>query len=396
MAVRRFAAWAVLALVVPAFAGCASKDAPAATGPDVSGGTVGGSAPTGSSATAAPAPQPAPISGTSARWHFHDYWHGNPTIVLFDAHVNLSAGAGGLSALVDLPQGVIVPPETGFLLVNVSWPASPAGSTAGLVNVTYRPADSNDFFPIKDAANGKAIVIPTTESMCDVPHRQKSLWAFNLTAAPSSDVPPGLPGTELHVVVSATIGRPLFIDPPHFNWWSGSDVLDLVKTTQGAIATAGTPQGNATLPDASGLLAGGAPPSPDRVSSTAASANRSVTVPATAGRIVPEGATNVVAVLNWSPDEPTMPRLKLTYEEQNYPSSGALQTAVDGATSRVFILPVQPGQTDTTYSNRTTWQFHVVPEGDSAAAFKGGFTLTVWVTRLPYADAVKMAQGGKA
>jgi hypothetical protein len=392
VATRRLAAWAVVALVLPALAGCASKETPAAAG-SVSGGSVGGTAPSASPTVAA---QPPPISGTSARWHFHDYWHGKPTIVLLDTHVNLTPALGGLAALVELPQGVIVPPEAGRLSVNVTWAEPTTGPSMGLVNLTYRPADSNDFLPIRDAENGKAVLIATTESMCDVPHRQKSLWAFNLTAKPSGDVPPGVPNTDVRVIVTATIGRPLFIDPPHFNWWQGGDTLDLVRTTAGALVTGTSPQGNVTLPDATSILGGGVPPQPDHVAPLVSGTNRSATIPASPGRIVPEGALTVVALLNWTSDAPGAPKLKLTYEEQNNPSSGPLPIVVDGAGSRVFVLPIQPPQTDTTYSNRTTWQFHVLPEGDSATAFKGTYVLTAWVTRLAPGDAVKVAQGGAA
>jgi hypothetical protein len=386
----RLAAWAVLALVLPALAGCASKhDTPAAS---VSGGTIGG----GSAATGAPRsmamPDAAPINGTSARWHFHDYWHGKPTIILADQDLQLQPSVGGLSAILELPQGVIVPPETGYLTVNVTWPA-PA---TGVINLTYRPSDSNDFATIKDAASGSPVIIPTSESMCDVPHRQKSLWAFNLTAMPSTDASnAGAPTNQVHVVVRATIGRPLFIDPPHFNWWQGGEALDLVKSVTMDLGTVATAQaGNVTAPDPTALLPKGTtPPTQSDVAATARQANESARIPATGGRIVPEGAANVVVLLNWTPAGPQMPKLRVTYQEQNFPSSGAMPVTVEGDTSRIFVLPIQPGQTDTTYSNRTTWEFHVLPEGDGAAAFKGTFTLTAWTTRLSQAEAVAMAKG---
>lgn len=390
---RRLAAWAVLALVLPALAGCASKETPASTG-SVDGGRIGGakSTTTSSSSSSAEVPPPPPITGTSARWHFHDYWKGHPTITLTDQNVTLTPTLQGLSAVVELPQGVIVPPETGLITINLSW-ASPS---TGVINLTYRPSDSVDFLPYADAESGHAVRIFTTESNCDVPHRQKSLWAFNLTAKPSADpATPGFPTTQLRLVVQATIGRPLFIDPPHFDWWRDSEVIDLVRTTSGELSTLASPAANATIPDPTSIPGAlGVPPTQDNAAAFVQSVNRSARIPATPGRIVPEGATNVVVLLNWSAKAPQMPKLTVTYEEQNNPSSGELPVTVDGDQSRIFVLAVRPPQTDTTYSNRTTWQFHVIPEGDPAGAFEGSYQMTAWVTRLSGAEAVKIAQGG--
>ena len=358
------AGWLLAALVlVPALAGCAD-DAPEAE-PMQQGGGTGSAAPTVDPAPVAPKPK-----GTSERWHFHDYWKGAPTITLLDVNVTLNAtpngpdGLPGLGAIVEFPNGVIVPAETGYLTVNATWDPE----TAGLLNLTYRPADSNDYLPAGDLALAEGLVIPTTESMCDVPHRQQSFWRFNVTAKPGG-TPPSLPAREVRLVVTATIGRPLFIDPPHLDWWAGGDVIPLVQGAQGEVATASTRAANVTLP-----LGGGAPgpatapePSPVRV-------------PVDQGRIVPEGAKSVVVMLNWTTDVPGV-KLALGYREANLPSEGTLEVAQDGAGSRVFVLPVQQAQTDTTYSNRTTWEFHVKPEG-TEGAFKGAFTLVAWTSRL--------------
>lgn len=343
------------------FAGCAKDEDPAPTGP---------TSQTGSGVTADPTPAPvAPKpKGTSERWHFHDSWKGLPTIVLLDRNVTFNATAQGpdglpaLSAIVDLPPGVTVPAETGFLTVNVTW--EPA--TTGLVNVTFRPADSNDFQPAGEAARGVALVIGTTESMCDVPHRQQSFWKFNFTSKPGGS-PPAVPAKDVRVVITATIGRPLFIDPPHLDWWQGGDTIPLVAGAKGEVATATTRAGNVTLPGT---------PAPG----TVPTAGSTVRVPVDVGRIVPEGAKSIVAILNWTTDVPGV-KLQLAFKEGNLPSEGLLTVAKDGAGSRVFTLPVQQAQTDTTYSNRTTWEFTVKPDGQEGA-FKGTFTLVAWTSRL--------------
>jgi hypothetical protein len=186
----------------------------------------------------------------------------------------------------------------------------------------------------------------------------------------------------IHVNVTATIGRPLFIDPPHVDWWQGATVLPLVAGAKGEIATATTREGNVTvtgLPDST-------PPS---------AAPQDVVVPVDAGRIVPEGAASVVVVLNWTSQAPSQ-KLAVRYKEGNLPSEGPMQVAKDGDGHRVFVVPVQPPQTDTTYSNRTTWEFHVVPEGGTGteAAFDGSFTLVAWVTTLQPGDATRAVTGG--
>lgn len=353
-----------LLVLAGALAGCAGE-APSATDEPVTRGSGTGAAPTtGGSTTEVVRPK-----GTSDRWHFHDSWKGSPVLTLVERNVTLNAtptgpeGLPSLSAIIELPPGVTVPAETGYLTVNVTW----APETTGLVNFSYRPADSNDYVPAGDLALGQAILIPTTESMCDVPHRQQSFWRFNFTAKPGGS-PPAVPARELHVVITATIGRPLFIDPPHLDWWATGDVIPLVKATKGDLATATTRAGNLTLPGLGGAPAPEAP------------RGESARVPVDEGRIVPEGAKSVVVMLNWTSELPGA-KLALGYREGNLPSEGPLQLAKDGEGTRLFVLPIQQAQTDTTYSNRTTWEFIVRPDG-SEGAFRGTYEVHAWVTRL--------------
>lgn len=370
-----------LLVLAPSLAGCANDE-------PVSTGTSGGE-PTGSGSPILSPTQPEEVRprGTSERWHFHDYWKGNPTITLAELNLTLNAtpqGGDGLpavSAAFELPHGVIVPPETGFLTFNVSWD-DPSG---GVVNLTYRPADSNDFFVAGDIMRGVALVLNTTESMCDVPHRQASAWKFNVTAKPSADAP-GLPPRDIKLSITATIGRPLFIDPPHLNWWRDGETIPLVVGASGELRTAQTPAGNATLPAPTSLVpTAGVPPEPALPAPD--DFTQTYRVPVDGGRIVPEGTKTIVAMLNWTSTAPEG-KLALRFVENNYPSEGALEIASDAAGSRIFVLKVAQAQTDTTYSNRTTWEFRVVPEGDTVAAFDGTFTLVAWASRLEPAAAV--------
>lgn len=331
-----------------------------------------------SAATTEPVFVPKPAS---QRWHFHDYWHGTPVITLLNATVTLNAsvddgGARVLSTLVSLPSGVIVPAETGFLTVNVSWAAA-VPLPGGAVNLTYRPADSNQYFGAGNLSNGRAVFVLTTESMCDVPHRQESLWAFNLTAVPNG-TPPLLPSQDVHLNITATIGRPLFIDPPHLDWWMGNSILPLVTNAKGDIAaTATTKGGNVTLPMEVQTVTPTSAPAPIRVA-------------VDKDRIVPEGAASIVVLLNWSSQAPNA-KLNVRYHESNLPSDGPLKIVKESANSRTFVLDVKPPQTDTTYSNRTTWEFYVKPDpsGLDTGAFQGSFTMLAWISTLAPEEAVK-------
>lgn len=383
---RRLAAFAALLLVVPAFAGCTDEE-PAGTKEPLKTGSTGGSATTGGSTTGtggAPTAQPPRPKGTSERWHFHDYWGMSPTITLVDVNVTLQPTTGGdglpaLSALVELPQGTIVPPETGSLTFNATW----NHTKGGLINLTVRPADSNDFHVVGDLALGQPMEVGITESMTDVPHRQQSFWRFNLTAKPDMGTPPQVPTNEVRFTVTATIGRPLYIDPPHVNWWQDREVISVVEETTGRFQGATTPAANLSIPDPTGV----SPTQPKPAAFT-----QPQRVPVDEGRIVPEGSKSVVVSLAWESQAPNA-KLKVLWKEGNSLTQGAMEVVTDGGGSRVFAIAVTPGQTDTTYSNRTTWEFQVLPDGEPPT-FSGTYTLKAWAARLAPADAVAEAMDG--
>ena len=368
-------------------AGCTQGDPPATAPTKASVPSPGPSS--GSPVTATPSP--AAPRGTSERWHFHDYWQNDPTITLYEGDVTFNVtpmGADGLptlNAIVDLPHGTIVPPETGFLTLTVDWEGETPAS-GGLVNITYKPADSNEFFWAGDAAAKVPVILNTTESNCDVPHRQASAWRFNLTAKPGGADAAGLPPKTFHFNITATIGRPLFIDPPHLNWWRNGDTIPLVEAASGKIHSVSTPAANATVPDPSTIEppapgVPGVPPERPALPVKAEDLSTTYRVPIDDARIVPEGTKTVLAMLNWTSQVPDA-KLSLRYRENNLPSEGAMELLADGAGARVYVLKPAAASTDTTYSNRTTWEFTVVPEGAPLATFEGEFTLVAWASRL--------------
>lgn len=366
----------VLALILaaPALAGCASRTQGEPARPNNAANVPFSDETSAPPVTVTPKP-------TSARWHFHDYWHGTPVITLLNTTVTLNftvdeSGARVLSTLVSLPSGVIVPAETGMLTINVTWPEA-VPVPGGAVNLTYKPADSNLFYGAGNLSSGRATYVMTTASMCDVPHRQESLWKFNLTAVPNG-TPPLLPARDVLVNITATIGRPLFIDPPHLDWWLGNPVIPLVTNAKGEVAATFVTKGaNLTLPT-------------DPQTATPSNTPADVRVSMDDGRIVPEGANSLVVVLNWTTQMPNA-KLGVRYKESNQPSEGALKIMKDGAASRTFVLGLRPPQTDTTYSNRTTWEFHVRPDpsGVDSGAFSGSFTLNAWASTLTPDEALK-------
>lgn len=379
---RRLAALAALLVAFPALAGCSDPEDELSAGTTTSGSSTAnpmpGSTGTGTT-TSAPPPR---IKSPNERWHFHDYWGQSPTITLVEGWYRLAptTGADGLpalSAIVELPQNVIVPPETGSLEFNVTWNETALTK----LNLTFRPADSNDFHPAGDLARQVPLKVNTTESMCDVPHRQQSFWRLNFSAVRPSGVPPVASPVEFHLNLSATIGRPLFIDAPHINWWQDMEMIPLVTAASGTFQGAATPVANVSLPD-----------DLSPTSTTPATFTQRERVPVDAGRIVPEGAKSVVVMLNWTDASPPGAKLKVRWKEGNSLTEGVLDVAVDSEGGRVFSLPVTPGQTDTTYSNRTTWEFHVLPDSEPAA-FHGSYTLVAWASRLtPEATVAALTQ----
>lgn len=377
-------------LLAPAFAGCVggAKDEPGSeplkpgsTSSGSGGSGSGSSSGSGSGSTAVTPPKP---KGSAERWHFHDYWKNTPVITLLDANLTLGPavdanGVPGLGVLVELPQGTIVPPETGYLTLNATWEGAPGGA----LNLTYRPADSNDFLPAGDLSNGLPFVLLTTESMCDVPHRQQSFWRFNLTATPGG-TPPAPPAKDFRLVLTAHIGRPLFIDPPHVNWWQDRETIPLVEKTQGEFQGAAVADKNLTVPNPLGAQ----PTSAARPSAFMEPQRVGVTP----GRIVPEGAKSVVVALTWKADAPPGAKLKVAWSEGNAMTNGTMDVVSEGEGSRVFAIPLTPGQTDTTYSNRTTWEFRVLPDGERPA-FRGTYEFEAWASRLAPAEAVADAVG---
>lgn len=392
----RLSALVALVLLAPAFAGCVggAKDepgseplTPGSTSTGSGSGSTGGSTSTGAGGSGATATPPRPKS-SAERWHFHDYWKNTPVITLLDANLSLTPavdanGVPGLGALVELPQGTIVPPETGYLTLNVTWEGAPGGA----MNLTYRPADSNDFLPAGDLSNGIPFVLPTTESMCDVPHRQQSFWRFNLTAAVGGMPPAPMASKDLRFVITANIGRPLFIDPPHVNWWQDRQTIPLVEKTTGEFQGVSAADKNLTIPNP----LGGQPASVARP----AAFTQPQRVSVSEGRIVPEGAKSVVVALTWKADAPPGAKLKVAWSEGNAMTNGTMEVVAEGEGGRVFAIPLTPGQTDTTYSNRTTWEFRVLPDGDPPA-FRGAYEFVAWASKLGPADAVADAMGGGA
>ncbi len=318
------------------------------------------------------------------RWHFHNYWGLNPNLTVFDGVVTLSPQ--NLSAAVvptvvavggvkfGLPYGRIIPPETGTVTVTILYNASPA---LGEIDVSYKPANLAKFVPAGTVAAGGSVAIPTTEPMADVPHRGRSVWEFRLASANKERTPTSAVG-DVHVVVVATIGRPIFVDRPHIDHWKGLDLLPVLADERLARA-AKTPREHPYL---------------DLNASSGTEFRDSLAefLPAN-GSVVPEGTRTLLARLQWTGTLPSDPSLlALEFIEENSGAFGAGKLVADNAGERLYKIEVSPRQTDNPYGNQSTWRFLVMLEGQ-AGAFDGRIRLDVWATRTALDEAQFPAAG---
>ncbi|MHB8606000.1 MAG: hypothetical protein ACYDCK_12170 [Thermoplasmatota archaeon] len=329
---------------------------------------------------------PTPSGGTQAetqanasfdagqRWHFHNYWGTSPNLTLFDGDVDFQNGVPDVACCppivqegrldISLAQGKIVPPETGRIDVRLLYNATPLLSG---INVSFKPANSQAFIPAGAVKPQGSLRIPVSSAMTDVPHRSRSLWQFRLEAEPAA-AGVGIANGTVHVKIVATIGRPIFIDPPHIDNWQGQTILHEFKGTRAA-RVAKSPDG--TYFDAS-----------------SGSASTSVaSFPLVNGSIIPEGTQTVLARLRWTSDAPLPAAsdptsLSLTYSEENAGTKGALQLVKDSPGERIFKLAIDPKLADNPYGNQSTWIIDVNLDA-TAGAFSGSVTLDVWAAKLP-------------
>lgn len=312
----------------------------------------------------------APRKDPNLRWHYHNYWGTSSEIVLMDVNLSLPVVrtdrlvVAPRTAVVEftLPYGKIVPPEAGELNVTIRFAPTGGLPFTGL-NFSYRPGGAVNFTGMK-AEPGKPLSIPVTYDQTDVPHRSTSAWKFRLGPEVVNGL--GVANGTAHISVAARIGRPLLIDPPHFDQWRGRTAIPLaiVEANVSAVKLADDRYAVSDVgSDAMGL------PSP-----RSDALPYVLEIPLPNGSLVPERTFQVVVHLFWNLTQGSAKPM-LAYAEENSPSNGTLQPAGETETSREYRVPIKIGMTDSPYANASTWRFYVLVEGTPGSTLKGSLSL---------------------
>lgn len=336
-------------------------------------------------ATTPPAKDPDEVNTTlGKRWHFHNYWGLSPNLTLFDGEVGLDptkapdirlspAPSVVLGRVTfGLPQGRIVPPETGTITAIVHYNATPAAGapeTIGGLNLSYKPANVAEFIPAGTLTPGGPLTFPVTADMTDVPHRGRSIWEFSLAAAPSVQAV-AVANMTVHVQLVATIGRPIFIDPPHLDHWKGAETLPLISSEK-ALHGARSPLTQAPYVR---LV-------PDPTAPAAEPSERLAAFPVVNGSVVPESSKTVLVRLTWAATAPVAGTPGIEYLEENAGTTSVVTPVSDKVGERLYKIDVIPRMTDSPYANQSTWRFNVLLEGE-AGAWSGTIKLEAWATKL--------------
>ncbi|HVL47867.1 MAG TPA: hypothetical protein VM889_04865 [Candidatus Thermoplasmatota archaeon] len=373
----------VLLAAAVASAGCLGAKSPAAGRPieDVKPQTTP-STPTAPVVPTRPPPE--------ERWHFHNYWGSTPNITLLDGPVSIpltppkrdATGVRAGEVFVGLEHGKIVPPETGAILVTINWSAG--GSLPARLNLSYRPANAENFTSVGPVKPGNTTSIFVWDAMTDIPHRGRSVWTFHLTGEPDRAGGLAIANGTVRMKVEAWIGRPIFIDPPHLDHWNGSKTLPVVDRSLEVSGAKVGDRGYAVAGE-SGLQ------------------KHLAEFRVVDGDVVPAGTKYVYARLSWSGASPASAKpLALSYAEDNANTSGAPKPFASGDDWRAYRIEVIPRMTDSPYTNQSTWAFRVAIDLP-AGAFEGVVKLQAWATRvesdeppegvLPKAEARRLRAG---
>ncbi|MHB8584440.1 MAG: hypothetical protein ACYDDF_01185 [Thermoplasmatota archaeon] len=355
--------------------------------------------------TSTPPPSFPPLT-ENQRWHYHNYWGNSPSLVLLNANLTLpvvqpsAVSAQPRTATIEfsLPHGHIVPPETGEINVTIFFNSTVPDTSTGL-NFSYRPGGAVNFTG-RHVVPGKAFSLWVDYDQTDVPHQGSTMWRFRLgpesvaapvtpgpTPTPPVNPPNGTPpipaappapdpafanGTA-HVIIVAWMGRPLLIDPPHFDHWLGRTTVPLVEATINAS-------------DAMG-------PSGKDVHMTSAGATIQpyvAEIPLPNGSLVPEGSGDVTIMLFWNATG-GMAKPGLAYAEDNSPSNGTLTPVEEKAGYRLYKVPIKTGMTDSPYVNKSTWRFDILVDGQPGTVLDGVVSLHAFANRAPQSGSSGMS-----
>ncbi|HVL88277.1 MAG TPA: hypothetical protein VM681_09800 [Candidatus Thermoplasmatota archaeon] len=319
------------------------------------------------------------------KYHYHDLWRGSLTKVLFDGEVRAASMAplesptsdeffvsifrtvfspfGANPTIIELPEGTLVPPETEFVDVTVTWAASP--TITGL-RLFYRDALSrNGTFVDGGLESGKTLRLPTTLAANDMPHTAVSKWLFALM--PHSERGPGVFNGTVQVKIEAHRPDVLFLAPPHPDYWGDETqkvfLQQEVKARRTQVGFFGVPGqtegfGFFALPN---------------------------------GTIVPPHTRLLTVTLDYENTDPKTasmnPRPAFAYSHANtrglfFPDPSRVEPG-----KVIYHIEMTSKMADSPYANESQWRLLVYLDSDSptaqvsrfaqVASFEGSYTITI-------------------
>lgn len=348
---RRLASLVLVPLVAFVLSGCAEApaDAPPAreAGPNV-------------------VTDPGDYTNATSKSHLHDYWGGQPRVVVLDASHpgGTERGAGpGVAAGTDVPvmefrpeSGQVVPQGASAVEVTLSWTEAPGDLYARPSLWVQTAQDAQPWF-VAEVAAGQTVPVPSTNERNDLPHQLLSAWVFQLRMDAGSEGFLRFKGS-VEARAEAVRGLDIPLYPAHPDRWQGASEA-LLFDASARLSYVEDPVDHGCNGDA-------CPP-------THRPAN---------GTIVPPGAQTVVVVLETEglttigleahgPEQRTFVRLAPDEEQ------GGVRT---------YRLPVEANW-DGPYAQQSQWEFRTFIEGpvpDGAAS--GAYRITATALRGDYED----------
>lgn len=160
--------------------------------------------------------------------HVHDYWHGEPELVLLQREYHATNGvatnspSGYHQLLPSLEDGTVVPQGTGWLHVRVDLATDPQSKHGDTQVMATPPTDELVVLGPAD----EDIIFPLGPAMADAPHQQVSDWTFFLNFTGEDDVF-YFSGRITVSIVAVRGPDPLPVFPEHPDLWRGRSQIRL-------------------------------------------------------------------------------------------------------------------------------------------------------------------------
>lgn len=328
----------LLALLLPAFAGCLQEEpaAPAA-------------APSPAVLVTRPDDATALTEPTGPGWHLHDYWNGEDRYTALDAQTETTYRCSGCDAMTlgfrgDTNQ--IVPLGTSAIEVTATW-TDEGEARHGVPELWVKAADEHEPRLVGALQSGAPFTFNTTNEHADPPHQVLSRWVFEVRFPAVGDE--GYYSGKVRVYAEAIRGLEIPLFPPHPDLWKGQTEIVLFEESVGPILQQ---EEDGSTSCWMGCL--------------------STHVPGD-GVVVPYDAAEVVVTLGYQPGLPAGLGLRAhggdTWEMQDEEGQAA-------PLSTVFHVPVTAQTADSPYARQSLWEFRVwLDEPTPTRAFAGGYTI---------------------